>query len=76
MSEPKSIYRCHKCKLTFARDDLVVKRVVFAELGAGGRQVRSRSVGFLCRPCLEADPVYKRVALDDSPGHPGRRKES
>lgn len=68
-----TIYKCMSCGKTTPREKLTVKRAIFAVMGAGGRIKRSRTLGFLCPKCLDADPDYNRVALDDAPGHPGRR---
>lgn len=75
MKKRRNIYTCMKCKTECERDDLTVKRSVFARMGAGGRVIKSRTLGFLCPSCLAGDRDFNRVALDDAPGHPGRRPE-
>lgn len=60
-------YRCGQCGKTCLRDLLVVKKIVFAKLGAGGKTVRSRTKVWLCPDCLEVDPDYKTQAFD-APG--------
>lgn len=71
----RSIYVCMSCDKETPRDDLVVKRAVFALMGKHGKLFRSRTLGFLCPTCLECDSDYNRVPLDDAPGHPGRRQD-
>lgn len=61
-------YKCMTCKLPKERDDLVVKRVVFSNIGRNGKQLRARSVGFICSSCLATDVDWNREAWKDAPG--------
>lgn len=60
-------YSCTKCNKTTERKSLVVKKVMFQEIGANPATIRSRSVAWLCAPCVAADPDYNRP-VHDSPG--------
>lgn len=42
------------------REMLTVKKVVFLEMGLGGRTIRSRVSAWLCPHCLVRDPDYNR----------------
>ena len=75
MSASRITYTCSICKDERPRDKLVVKRVQFKEMGAAGKVIRTRAVGWLCRdrPCLEEDPTYNRVEYHDAPGTIAKR---
>lgn len=61
-------YACDTCGCEVGRDNLLVKRAVYLTLTEPVKAVRTRTVGWFCRPCSEAQPDYKREALTDSPG--------
>lgn len=60
-------YKCGECGGEFAKEDLLVKRVQFMTLGRNGKNVRSRAVAWMCRPCAEADPQWNVPSMR-SPG--------
>lgn len=43
-----------------ARDLLTVKKVLFVEMGAGGRSIKSRVIDWLCPSCVAADSDWNR----------------
>jgi hypothetical protein len=61
-------YRCTRCGTIpevpenmpdlSPRDFLTVKKILFVEMGAGGRSLRSRVAEWLCPPCVAADPDW------------------
>lgn len=53
-------YTCTGCGATPGRDGLSVKKVIFTEMGAGGRVLRSRVVDWLCDNCLKTDPHWNQ----------------
>lgn len=53
-------YSCSNCGQQTARDRLIVKKVVFLEMGAGGRTVRGRVAAWLCPDCIALDEDYNR----------------
>jgi len=53
-------YGCTNCGAQTQRDLLMVKKVVFLEMGEGARTHRSRVVGWLCPKCVAADPDWNR----------------
>lgn len=53
-------YGCTQCSAPTKREDLVVKKAVFLEMGEGARTFRSRVVGWLCPKCREGDPDWNR----------------
>lgn len=61
-------YACDTCGAVVGRENLVTKRAVFLTLTEPIRAVRTRTVGWFCLPCAEAQPDWKREALTDSPG--------
>lgn len=61
-------YTCMTCKQPKTREELLVRRVSWAEMGRNGKPIRSRSVGWQCRACVEADPDFNRQAFLDAPG--------
>lgn len=48
-------YVCGKCGNSTPRDLLTVKKVLFVEMGAGGKTIRARVDGWLCPPCVKDD---------------------
>lgn len=61
-------YTCSSCQRPTDRKDLVVKRITFLEMGKGGRQIKSRTVGWICGDCLEQDPAWNMEPFQESPG--------
>ena len=61
-------YSCTACGKEFTKDTLFAKRVMFAILGRNKGVVRSRTVAWLCEPCMNADPDYAREMYASSPG--------
>lgn len=55
-------YVCNGCGNPTSRDLLTVKKVLFVEMGAGGRTIRSRVDKWLCPPCVKADPAWNLPA--------------
>lgn len=57
-------YRCSSCgkqpgpTREIARQHLFVKKIEFRRYGFKGSLLRSRTVAWLCRPCMEKDPNY------------------
>ena len=61
-------YTCTKCGRDTPREDLTVKRVVFADMGERAKYRRARVVAWLCPECLEIDPVWNSLPTAESPG--------
>ena len=53
-------YICTHCGNPTQRDLLTVKKIVFLEMGLGGRTVRSRVNGWLCPSCVAGDSEWNR----------------
>lgn len=53
-------YVCTRCAKPTDRDNLVVKKAVFLEMGEGARTERSRVVDWLCPLCKNEDADYNR----------------
>lgn len=53
-------YACTKCLRVHKKEELVVKKVMFQELGLSPRTVRSRSVAWLCASCVREDADWNR----------------
>lgn len=61
-------YRCTRCgtipvhrdgpEVAEPRDLLTVKKILFVEMGAGGRSLRSRVADWLCPACVAGDPDW------------------
>lgn len=49
-----------ECGREVPREQLVVKKAVFLEMGEGARTLRSRVVGWLCPVCVSKDPDWNR----------------
>lgn len=62
-------YKCDGCGRDTKRDLLTVKKVLFVEMGAGGKTLRSRVDSWLCPPCVKADPHWNM----ESYRHPEER---
>ena len=56
-------YVCDDCSADVGPGNLVTKRAMFATIGKPSRSIRTRTVKYICRPCMEADPDYQRQAL-------------
>lgn len=51
-------YKCANCGKHTPRDLLTVKKVLFLEMGAGGRTIRARVDKWMCPDCVKADPHW------------------
>lgn len=65
----KHVYRCMVDNEEHDREDLLVKKIVYMEMGRGARTVRSRAVGWICRDHAEVDPDWNREPWIEAPGH-------
>jgi hypothetical protein len=66
---PEIHYQCSECGWEAAsqpetRSLLTVKKVMFLEMGVGGRTLKSRIIGRLCPKCVETDPDYIKEPFD------------
>lgn len=61
-------YTCTNCGENKERDELVVKRVQFATMGAGYKTIKSRTTAWLCQACREADPAWNQEFIFSAPG--------
>ena len=67
-------YSCSICKRERTREDLVVKRVQFKEMGVSGKVIRTRAVGWLCRDaCLLDDQAWVQQEYTQAPGTLAKR---
>ena len=55
-------YTCSSCAKSRKRSELIVKKAVFLEMGEGARTIRSRVIGWYCKPCLGEDGDFNRPA--------------
>lgn len=53
-------YKCNGCGAIKPRDELVVKKAVFASMGEGASTIKSRVTAWLCEPCVTSDPDWRR----------------
>lgn len=53
-------YKCTRCGKPTERSLLTVKKVVFLEMGLGGRTIRSRVVDWLCPHDIALDDDWNR----------------
>lgn len=57
-------YKCSKCGAKpvgpggTVKEMLVVKKVLFAEMGTTGRTLKTRVVAWLCPPCTKEDEAW------------------
>lgn len=51
-------YHCTKCGKETKRELLTPKKVIFTEMGAGGKTIRARVIDWLCPPCVKSDPHW------------------
>lgn len=69
-------YKCARCGRLVGKENLVVRRVQFREMGQGGKVLRTRTGEWLCRvaqqdgspSCLEQDPAWTQERFTESPG--------
>lgn len=61
-------YLCTNCGQYTERELLTVKKVVFTEMGSGGKVLKSRTIGWLCNDCIEDDEHYNLDAYTTAPG--------
>lgn len=65
-------YKCAEpplgCGRETLRDLLTVMKVVFTEMGQGGKILRSRTVGWLCDECVEKNDYWNLQAFTSAPG--------
>lgn len=66
-------YKCTRCGKAERRELLVVKKVMFQELGTKPRTLRSRSRTWLCPQCVAKDEDWKADAYS-SPGMAAARE--
>lgn len=58
-------YTCSTCGERKERNQLKVKKVVFYEMGPGGKMLRSRVVGWICEDnCLPDDPHWNKQPMN------------
>ena len=63
-------YICTRHRGPVPRELLMAKKVLFVEMGVGGRTQRSRVVDWLCPDCLVQDSDWNRPAKPGSPRAP------
>lgn len=56
-------YRCSRCGREVERNLLLAKKVLFVEMGEGGRTQRARVLDWLCPTCVAADFDWNRLAF-------------
>lgn len=68
-------YKCSLCGIVRHRNNLIVKRTQFLQMGKNGSVIRSRVTGWLCnvpidggKSCLEMDADWQRPLWHTSPG--------
>lgn len=69
-------YDCTECGRDVGKDNLVARIVSFKEVGEGGRQIRSRTTGWLCiipaddggPSCRDLDPAWNQPKRVGTPG--------
>lgn len=54
----KHDYKCGRCHTSTHRDLLTVKKILFLEMGAGGKTIKSRVDSWLCPNCVKSDPHW------------------
>lgn len=71
----KPDYVCSNCGREVGRDNLIVKRAVFKEMGKGGATIKTRTSGWLCTipngempSCLDQDNDWERPIYSTAPG--------
>lgn len=67
-SRKRPAYFCTVCGKRTQRSQLTVKRAIYAEMGRGGKVIRSRTTGWLCSTCRTADPDWRQDVYSDAPG--------
>lgn len=53
-------YGCTRCQKVKDRNQLIVKKALFVEMGEGSSTVRSRVTDWLCPDCLHKDTDFNR----------------
>lgn len=60
-------YKCSKCGAKPVgpngeptKEMLVVKKVLFAEMGTTGRTIKTRVTDWLCAECVKEDPAWQQ----------------
>lgn len=70
-------YVCDLCGKRWPRADrdmVAAKVAQFRDIGEGGKVIKSRTVGWLCKqPCMENDPQYQLPSMGASPGFRGTK---
>ena len=61
-------YKCSQCGEPNYKASLTGKRVVFVTLGNPFRNLRSRTVDWLCAKCLAEDEVWNSPSRKGAPG--------
>lgn len=67
MANKGRVYRCTVHNKIMPRELLMVKKVQFTEMGAGGKVQKSRVLAWLCPECVAKDPDWNRDKFD-APG--------
>lgn len=62
------VYKCSVCDHVRPRDELIVKRAVFLEMGRNAKQLKSRVVAWVCKSCIEDDEDWNAEKYRESPG--------
>lgn len=60
-------YKCTQCNAPTQRDLLTVKKVVFLEMGANARSIKTRTADWLCPSCLNKDEHWN-IPKGEAPG--------
>ncbi|AMS03457.1 hypothetical protein SEA_BENCZKOWSKI14_64 [Gordonia phage Benczkowski14] len=60
--DPAGDYACTGCGAIVPRDNLSVKKVVFATMGSRGNVFRTRALEWFCDRCLYNDDDYNAPA--------------
>lgn len=64
-------YCCDVCGDDVGRDNIYAKRVIFAQARRGGSVLKSRTVAWMCLPCLNKDPQFTSEKFVGAPGMRG-----
>ena len=62
-------YQCTECAKQATRETLFSKRVSWATIGSNPKVVRVRTIAWVCKTCMEADPNYQREPHSQAPGN-------
>jgi hypothetical protein len=66
-------YSCTCCGAEVGRENLTVKRAFFTTMGKPPTTIKSRTVAWLCQPCLDKDPDWTLDKFVASPGMRGTK---